>query len=376
MGPTRVASLLSVLIIIGVGLSLVTKAPTPEEIKNKILSCNSEKKFSDCLKNVAQMAVASAGNKAPAMYLEKIAHEATPACHQFGHYLGEALYQRDKNFSRALTSCTNSCYDSCYHGVAEARFLELGRGLDENLLKEEFRSIEMCNPSDKTCEERAATSMHGAGHALMALTDLNLLKSLSLCDTFRSAKSCYSGVFMSNSVSLDSADHVSDFIRRDDLLYPCRLVGLKYLGACYENQAQFSISGDFKEDLVFCNSFPKEFEDLCFLELTRKKIVGNKNIDIKGLKDTCDKVGSIDERSYCFTGDIKNIYGRSINSFKDMVPFCEMLEPRYKTSCYLSIRFYNSIRKTERPREFINSACLLIKEKDFTPWCSLYTLPQ
>ena len=78
--------------------------------------------------------------------------------------------------------------------------------------------------------------LHGMGHAAMFITDMELLESLSLCDTFseqRHIERCYSGVFMENSSSSTSFDHVSKYIRKDDPFYPCNSIKEKYQSLCW-----------------------------------------------------------------------------------------------------------------------------------------------
>jgi hypothetical protein len=81
--------------------------------------------------------------------------------------------------------------------------------------------------------------VHGLGHGLMYVEGHNLFKALELCDKLTDdwdSESCYGGVYMENVIA-NGKDHISKYLKEDDLLYPCNVVDEKYKQQCYLMQS-------------------------------------------------------------------------------------------------------------------------------------------
>ncbi len=107
-------------------------------------------------------------------------------CHAVAHDLGHAtLVWADGDAARALSDRDDVCGGGYTHGV-----IEYALGESSNVKRD---LLQICAPrQDGSC-------WHGVGHGLMFATDMNVARSLRLCDralTFTLAHRCAEGVYM------------------------------------------------------------------------------------------------------------------------------------------------------------------------------------
>src|SRR5581483_10607926 len=78
---------------------------------------------------------------------------------------------------------------------------------------------------------------HGLGHGIMQYEQDDVLKSVKDCDMLDTANQareiCYGGVFMENITTDAKTGHPSKYIKADDPIYPCDIVGTQYKSTCY-----------------------------------------------------------------------------------------------------------------------------------------------
>lgn len=282
-------------------------------------------------------------------------------CHFLGHYLGQEEYRRTGDFALSLGHCDNFCYGSCYHGVAEAYVLERAAGADDSALAAVAGSVTNCR--DPLCDEQVDT-IHGVGHALMFLTVNDLPRSLRLCDLTGNPTACHIGAFMSNYQSLEDGDHPSRYIRRDDPMFPCRVLDARYQTACYLNQAQFFVTSDILGNIALCQSFPPEFQERCYLEIAKHP--AQQGSDVAAMHAAC-RVVPPSHRQFCIESIIVNLHGKSSRDVADMAAFCRLAEPEYKRGCYGRMQSVlgNQLGDAAGRR----AACATIMEQAYAEWC-------
>src|SRR5207248_1554112 len=112
---------------------------------------------------------------------------------------------------------------------------------------------------------------------------------LKMCDYLRSdwdRSSCYSGVFMENVMfewhdrSASSGEHASHahsrsglvYLRSDEPLYPCTIVGDKYRRECYMMQSSAILmfnNSDLSDAFRVCDNAPTEVIMYCYRSMGR-----------------------------------------------------------------------------------------------------------
>jgi len=105
-------------------------------------------------------------------------------CHGITHQMGHRAFETS-GFRGAMAVQDAICGGGYVHGVLEGQF---------GLLQER----ELFDYVSTLCEDDTYICHHGIGHGLMITTNLNIEKSLGLCDalTGLAARNCYDGVWM------------------------------------------------------------------------------------------------------------------------------------------------------------------------------------
>ncbi len=175
-------------------------------------------------------------------------------CHQATHEIGRVAYKEYGSIGSAYTEADYTCWGGYLHGVVEASMR--GRNIAD-VSASELRSMcsEVKGNDSKSFEYFSC--VHGIGHALMFVSNNDLLTSLTHCDDLLNSweiRQCANGAFMQNMFS-NFNEHVSEFATKDDLHYPCNVVREDEQDICYQVQSKLIIDGlggDFGKALQFC----------------------------------------------------------------------------------------------------------------------------
>lgn len=158
-------------------------------------------------------------------------------CHLGAHYIGWAALKQFGSPAEAFQGyqAESPCSAGYTHGVIE-KYLE------------EHQDISLAGLAPVVCEapRRSAAATrggqwqcgHGFGHVVMAFTDYDLPKSVTVCDVFPDENrrhGCGYGVFMENTLAGHfRKDETTDWVNPDDPLFPCFSVPERYQGPCLE----------------------------------------------------------------------------------------------------------------------------------------------
>jgi hypothetical protein len=266
--------------------------------------------------------------------------EVFAKCHEVTHYIGRKLFEAEKNMPQAYSKCQPSCWGGCYHGVLEQYFNSIGVSsgeISESKVRENI--VKICNSEEKKSNTRLYSEcLHGIGHAMMFITDGDLIKSLQFCDELQGIGqhvSCYGGAFMENSSSSTNLDHPSKFIRASDPLYPCNILEYRYLSTCYKYQSShFALISrhDWVKVVELCLQTPKEFQNGCF------NIMGSNQIgftqDFELMINNCKLTKQTAHRRSCIDGAASGLGGRYVGDVSYLIRFCSKTDPQDKRNCY------------------------------------------
>jgi len=262
-------------------------------------------------------------------------------CHASNHFLGRELYKKKGELAGSFSQCTNLCLNGCFHGIVEGYFEEkklFSSLVSQEIVKKDILSI--CDKKDPSKPYIYTECNHGIGHALMILTDMDLPRSLSFCDSLKRTgddreQKCYSGAFMENFASAINPDHKTKYTKSDDLFYPCNILDDRYLTECYGYLALYFIDmtdTNWEEVIRLCNQVPNKYRWICFSQLG-ENIVGT--IEENQLRSkTCDLVVDEEYRRECVKGGVMALGGRYIEDAIPMNEFCESVSEKDKSICY------------------------------------------
>ena len=260
-------------------------------------------------------------------------------CHRTAHTIGSAALARFRgSVADAFVRGSSSCASGYYHGILEHSFAqaeaktvpELGvvaRGL-------------CADPQVRNQAYLAFQCLHGLGHGLMIRSGYNLPFSLSVCDQLATGwdqRSCHGGAFMENISS--SYGIRSEWLRDDDLIYPCRTIQEHQKEGCYliVTSRILEANGYAWEDAArVCRTSDADWIDVCFQSFGR---------DAAGV--TLFRAGKAarlclladDQAPECFYGAARAIANNHADA-ASAADLCESAPKASKQRCYEGIGTY------------------------------------
>lgn len=258
-------------------------------------------------------------------------------CHNLMHYIVHDEYVKGMSLPDIYIHCTDVCFGACWHGGLEGYFADhdLSGAGDEAIARS---MLELCSSAPK----EPSQCYHGLGHALMLVTQGELPRALSLCDSpsesgFR--QQCFGGVFMENSPATTSVtDHPSKYTKADDPLYPCNAIDEHYQETCYSFQTSYFAylaNSDWKKVGEYCALVPDRYQRGCYqsIGISAHQIV----YDFAYMKTTCELLPHGNPRTFCFEGVIVSFqdrYPTDTQKLSEAKNFCPLLDTQYKKPCY------------------------------------------
>jgi cytochrome c553 len=225
-------------------------------------------------------------------------------CHRITHAIGAgALEHFDGDPGKALADGSVFCASGYYHGILERSLLGKPREAigpitqsicsDESIVRSDFIHFQC---------------VHGLGHGLMIYTGYELPGSLEYCDgldTEWRRESCRGGVFMENSQS--SYGTRSQWLKDDDLLYPCDWVAAKHKYQCYLIQLAHigpAVGFDWTKVAAACNRADDGFVEVCFQSMGRE-ISGQTRHRYRDILATCRAAAEMERE--CIYGAARDV---------------------------------------------------------------------
>jgi cytochrome c553 len=268
------------------------------------------------------------------LFDEKLSEQPIEAdCHRIAHTIGAAsLEYYDGSVAKALANGRSTCWSGYYHGVVERSFV----GASPAELPRRSRAI--CkDPDIRRTSFLAYQCVHGLGHGLMIHTGYDLPQSLHVCDQLASAwdsDSCEAGVFMENISS--SYGVKSQWLRDDDLIYPCDSVAEKYKLYCYLMVTSRILQAngyDWRKTAAMCRNSDEGWVATCFQSLGRDAS-GNTRQNAPKILELCGLAG--DMTGECIYGAARDITSNDASP-RRAKGLCEQADERFRAYCYEGI---------------------------------------
>lgn len=259
--------------------------------------------------------------------------EVVSDCHQLSHAIGNTtadLY--GGNITKAFLNGDSFCWSGYYHGVVERAVENIGEVqfmASANTLCAQIPGKERYSFDYYNC-------VHGLGHGLMALTHNELFKTLGMCDQLSGdweRKSCYGGTFMEN-IMVDNRNHFAKYLKKDDLMYPCNAIDVKYKEQCYLMQTSYALSQtnyDFANAFKLCAKVDALFRDTCAQSIGRDAS-GNSVSDPVRTSANCALALDDSQFKNCVTGAVKDFISY-FHRDTEARQFCFDLPERFRLNC-------------------------------------------
>lgn len=326
----------------------------------------------DCYQKVAEFFSKQFGLKQSLSLLKQ--NENVPAvyarCHEVTHYLSRNEYEKTKSVPQVYAQCDSTCHGGCYHGTLEAYLKEKQVSVGDSTIAEKVATV--CGkPTDYENVLIFYECLHGLGHAGMFITDMEVPQSLSLCDVLPSKdhrERCYSGVFMENSSSSTSTDHPGKYVKKNDPMYPCNALDMKYQQLCYRYQSSyFAIltNHNWKAVSDLCMQVPPQFQQDCFRTVGTNQVGFTSDMGV--MKADCDLMPD-QFKATCYAGVIGSFAYRFVGDTNKMIEFCSQLSRQYQPNCLQNIG--SSVVDWSTDPQTRRDYCQQIGDTEFILWCN------
>lgn len=253
-------------------------------------------------------------------------------CHPIMHTIGAEASKKYPSVSEAYQHGDVFCWSGYYHGVMEGVVGRVG----EAALPTKLNTICADIPGKASYNFDYFNCVHGLGHGIMELKEDNLFDSLAMCDNLSGdweQQSCQSGVFMENIISFDHLG-TSNYLKKDEPLYPCTAVKDKYKFQCYLGQTSYALQTtnyDFTKVSNLCTTVAEPYRDICFQSFGRD-VANQAGHDAARTKTWCAIPTDPNDIKNCVIGAVKEFISY-FHSDKEANAYCNIQDDREKMMC-------------------------------------------
>ena len=301
-----------------------------------------------CLQTHYQNMIAARGIAA-AFVDVKDAYQKSPYvksnCHQLVHVIGRAAGDKFLDVAKAYEQGDDFCWSGYYHGVMESVIGKIGYAA----IGAKLDTICATISKDNRYSFYHYNCAHGLGHGVMAVDNGELFDALHTCDNLTDSwerESCYGGVFMENVMNEVNPDHHTNYLKKDDLVYPCNAVERPYKQQCYLMQTSHALqSTGYNFDQIFgmCDGVEADFRPTCYQSLGRDAS-GSTISNAEQTRDLCMKGKDFAARSNCVIGAVKDFISYH-HSNAEGEKLCAVLEPKLNEMCMSTSKGYSVAKK-------------------------------
>ena len=296
-------------------------------------SCRS-RQTQECWEQALGNLVIADGPEKALETLEELDRETPPgfSCHRVTHTMGGAALVRFKgDVANAFIDGSPVCASGYYHGVLERAFA----GVEEPQLSAKAR--ELCADAELVAAPFLQYQcLHGLGHGLMIYSVYDLRLSLKTCDSLQDGfgqTSCSGGVFMENvNTSYGTA---SEWLRKDDLIYPCNAVAERHKYQCYglATTRIRQVKPNWEQGADECLESEPDWVEVCYQSMGRD-VSGESGRDPRKALRTCREAEDYEvECVYGVAREIVNADGRAERGGR----FCSLAPRRFQTRCFRGV---------------------------------------
>lgn len=263
-------------------------------------------------------------------------------CHEIMHVIGHAGYTKYGTISDAYKQGDAFCWSGYYHGVTEEAIGKLGAAKIKDTAKDVCADL----AKSKQYSFDHYNCVHGLGHGFMAVDSFNLFTALKTCDLLNDGweqESCYGGAFMENVMVAVRGDGTSEYLKPDQLMYPCTAVDAAYKQSCYLMQTSYALKQNnynFAEIFNLCRNIPDpDFVNTCY-ESAGRDASGSSASDAQRTKQNCDFAPDTNALIHCIYGASRDFVSYYHHD-KQAIEFCNLYtDPTVHDACTNEVANY------------------------------------
>jgi hypothetical protein len=259
-------------------------------------------------------------------------------CHRIAHTIGSASLARlNENVGKAFAEGSSSCWSGYYHGILEHAFLQLKSFEPDEVAKV---SQALCSdPEIRKTSWLAYQCVHGLGHGLMITSGLDLPLSLEICNKLETnwdQQSCQGGVFMENIST--SYGTKSEYLKDDDLIYPCNFVKENDKLYCYLMVTSRILNANgynWEATAKLCQGAEKNWVKVCFRSYGRDAS-GSSRTNNAEILQKCNRAAPYGGMVGCVIGAAADITANDTGGART-AQFCQSVPGELQATCYWSL---------------------------------------
>ena len=142
-------------------------------------------------------------------------------------------------------------------------------------------------------------------------------------------------------VIIDNKNHLTNYLKPTEPLYPCTAVKSQYKGSCYLMQTSYmlKVTGeDFSKVFALCRTVDKGYENTCFQSLGRDAS-GHTISNAEQTKVLCDLGANLTEKSNCIVGAVKDFISYHHSDIQTKY-LCSILSADLQDICLTTTQSY------------------------------------
>lgn len=284
--------------------------------------------------------------------------------HLLAHTIGDMLYKQKG--AEGIQYCTHDFRNACSHSIVIGLYLKEGESAITKLAP-------LCQ---KAPGGKGAYGMcfHGLGHGVLALSDYDMKRAVSLCDKLSpgtdktEARQCIGGTTMEMVAGVHDREtwelQKSNYLTEDPLS-PCNMdfvpAYAKPMCYSYLTPSLFTAAGGslaapdaetYKKAFPYCDALSpddKENRGACFGGFGKEFIVLARGKEIRDVStmttfemqqvyDWCELAGSTDGEEHCLSYALGSLYWGGENDVSAAVKFCTTAQgDEEKAGCFIKL---------------------------------------
>jgi hypothetical protein len=300
-----------------------------------LADCSEQTCFEQAFGNIAYREGPQAAIR---MVKEKYGDGGDPACHRVVHKIGSASLARfHYNVARTFAAGSSICNSGYYHGVLERALLRV-KPFTLAALGRVARNV-CVDPKILAVKWLEYSCLHGLGHGLMITTGYALPSSLKICGSLATTwdrQACNGGVFMENISS--SYGFTSQWLKDDDLVYPCDWVAKGVKLTCYQlvtSRILKKIGLKWDETAKICAGVERGWKWACFQSFGRD-VSNQTNHDPAQIDQLCQIAQPYGGQRDCIVMAAMDLTSNFTGGDR-AATLCNMTAAKLRGRCYFAI---------------------------------------
>ena len=142
-------------------------------------------------------------------------------------------------------------------------------------------------------------------------------------------------------IMVDNRNEHTNFLKKEDLMYPCNSVAMTYKEQCYLMQTSYALSKngyDFKQTFALCGTVDEQFRDICAQSIGRDAS-GNSVSNVGRTVAKCSLALDDGQETNCIIGAVKDFISY-FHGGTEAQSLCFAFPERFQKNCLATRESY------------------------------------